>query len=220
MHIELVGALRCVEAHEPSGLVASIDRQEGRYIASGSLGCPVCSARYPIRDYVADFRGVQGRQAPEGAAGTIHADAGAPDDEALLRAAALLDIRTPGGPYLLTGGWGTLASALFAAYDAECLLVNPPHSVAPGDGVSIVLVDGRMPLAPECARGTAIDQAVAQDPTLVADALRAVRPGGRVVAPAGTPLPPDVRELARDQAWWVGERTASPTRPVPLSRAR
>jgi hypothetical protein len=220
MHIELVDALRCVELHEPSWLVATIDRQEGRYIASGSLGCPVCSARYPIRDFVADFRAVPARQAPGDASGTIHAAAGAPDDDALLRAAALLDIRTPGGPYLLTGTWGTMASALFAAYDAECLLVNPPDSVARCDGVSIVLVDARMPLAPACARGAAIDQAVAREPTLVADALRAVRPGGRVVAPAGLPLPPSVRELARDQRWWVAERAASPTEPVPLARAR
>ncbi len=234
MHIELVDALRCVETHEPSWLVATIDQQEGRYIASGSLGCPVCSARYPIRDFVADFRGGPARQPPAGAAGSIHTVPRAPatvprapatvprapDEDALLRAAALLDIRTPGGPYLLTGAWGALATALFAAYDAQCLLINPPASVIPADGVSILLVDSRMPLAAESARGAAIDESVAREPTLLAGSVRAVRPPGRVVAPARLPLPPSLRELARDDQWWVAERAPAPTEPVPLARAR
>ena len=42
------------------------------------------------------------------------------------------------------------------------------------------------------------------------------RVGGRLVAPAGAPLPEGVRELARDDAVWVGEREALPSAPVTL----
>ena len=57
MFLELVDSLRCVRTHEDSWLIARADELVDRHIVQGELGCPVCEARYPIRDGVADFRG-------------------------------------------------------------------------------------------------------------------------------------------------------------------
>jgi len=54
----------------------------------------------------------------------------------------------------------------------------------------------------------------------VRGAVRALVAGARLVAPAGAAVPAGVRELARDEADWVGERDAAPSPPVPLRRAR
>ena len=42
------------------------------------------------------------------------------------------------------------------------------------------------------------------------------RVGGRIVAPADSPVPSEVRELARDATVWVGERLPLPSAPVTL----
>jgi hypothetical protein len=51
--------------------------------------------------------------------------------------------------------------------------------------------------------------------------VRATRATGRVVAPASTPLPDGVREIARDDTDWVGEREplASPVVTLHVRRA-
>lgn len=60
MFIELVGSLRCVRQHRLTWLVVSAYRMDARDIVSGELGCPACSARYPIERGIADFRDPEG----------------------------------------------------------------------------------------------------------------------------------------------------------------
>ena len=55
MFIEMIDLLRCVNAHEDTWLVASFSEVTNRIVTRGTLGCPVCSAEYPIQDGVADF---------------------------------------------------------------------------------------------------------------------------------------------------------------------
>jgi hypothetical protein len=52
---------------------------------------------------------------------------------------------------------------------------------------------------------------------MLASLVRAVRPGGRVLAPASTPRPEGVRELARDDDEWVGVAEL-PSSLIPLAR--
>jgi hypothetical protein len=206
--LELVDWLRCVAPQHASvddvPLIAAIERLEGRSIALGSLGCPACGARYAIRNFVVDF----------GAGPVARAAVPAPeqrpdaeDEDAVLRAAALLDARSPGGFFVLGGEWGRIARALAISYDVTCLLFNPPPDVSPGDGVSIARVALGAPLAAGSARGMVADGAIAGVPTLWTGSIRAVRGGGRIVAPASIPVPDSVTALARDDQWWVGERT-------------
>jgi hypothetical protein len=194
MHVELIQSLRCLEAHEESWLVATVDRQVGRYVADGSLGCPVCDRRYPVRDFVADF-----------AQGSVRrSDVDLPvADDAVLRVAALLDLTSPGGVLVLGGTHGVLAAPLVASFDVQCLVVNPPAVVTPGDGISIVLTRHRVPLAAGAVRGGALDRDSA---SLAPSLAETISPGGRLIAPAESPIPDGVRELVRDEMEWVAER--------------
>src|SRR3954463_6973497 len=101
MFIELVDALRCPRTHEESWLVASATRMDARHIVSGTLGCPVCLAEYPIEEGVVDFREERGAVAPVG-------DDVSADDA--MRIAAMLDLADAKGFAVLLGAWGSIAS--------------------------------------------------------------------------------------------------------------
>jgi hypothetical protein len=124
-----------------------------------------------------------------------------------MRAAALLKCEER-GLYVLDGAWGGLAAALQQIVDVDLLLTDPPsvasmHAAA-GQGTLRGIGD-RWPLASACVHGMALANATAARTT---DALRVLRPGGRLVAPVGTPLPAGARELARDERHWVAEKAA------------
>jgi hypothetical protein len=126
----------------------------------------------------------------------------------------LLDLRDDGGVVVLAGAHAREAAALGAMAAVRCLVVNPDASVV---GDATLLVGDRIPLAAGHVRGVALDAAMSTERRLEGF-VRALRPGGRLVAPAGTPLPPGVRELARDAREWVAERVAPASPPVTLRR--
>jgi hypothetical protein len=66
-----------------------------------------------------------------------------------------------------------------------------------------VLSDGVPPRAPGAARATAIGRATAER---AAAGVRVTRSGGRLIGPASLALPDGVREIARDDELWVGEK--------------
>lgn len=212
---DLVSALRCIQPHEDSWLVAATYRKEGEHITEGVLGCPVCRAEYPVRGGVADF--TRGTATDDARGGGGVADSA---DEAV-RLAALLDLAEPRSPVLLAGDWATLLSRLGEMVSATWLLVNasPPASAPP---VSALRTAGALPFANGAAHAVALDAAATGDAGVVAGAVRALRPRGRLVAPASAPLPEGVLELARDDRHWVAERVPEPevTAPQPLLRRR
>lgn len=205
MFIELLDQLRCPADHEESPLVAAIDRMAGRYVERGSLGCSVCRSTYGVRDFVAHF----------GTAAALpvrQLQAFTSDD--LTRLAALLDLRTPGGFVGLSGTWAQAAAPLALGYDVQCVVLDHTAGPVADDGVSVLLVADRIPLAPGSLRGIALDHGSIPS----ASAVRAVAAGGRVVGPASLAVPAGVEELARDQTSWVGERRVETL--IALSRAR
>jgi uncharacterized protein YbaR (Trm112 family) len=198
MFIELVDALRCPVPHEDSWLVASATRMEARHIVDGLLGCPVCRAEYPVRKGVADFR----REPPS--------PLEAPPDPFLrgdattaMRLAAFLGLSDAHGFVVLLDEWGAQASALRELVETPLLLVDPPPGREGEPGISVVLSDGVPPLAPGAARATAIGRATAER---AAAGVRVTRSGGRLIGPASLALPDGVREIARDDELWVGEK--------------
>jgi uncharacterized protein YbaR (Trm112 family) len=197
MFIELVDALRCPNPHEESWLVASADRLAARHILVGIIGCPVCGAEFPIQDGVVDFR----RAALRAPVAALPADA-----EQATRLAAFLGLDDALGFAVLMGEWGSHALELRSIVDCPLLLIDPPAEIEAAPGLSLVRTDGLLPLATGAARGVAIDAGA--DATRIASAVRVTRPKGRVVAPARLAVPPEVRELARDERAWVGEREA------------
>lgn len=198
MFIELVDALRCPTPHEESWLVASADEMDARHIVTGTLGCPVCHAEFPIRQGVVDFR--RGKTDA-----CVIPSSSAADPEEAVRLAAFLDLTDASGFAVLVGTWGAHASLLRTEVDTPLVLVDPPAGITGEPGISVLRCEEELPLAAGAARGVAIDDgSVAR----VASAVRATRANGRVVAPSSVPLPDGVRELARSDALWVGERQA------------
>jgi uncharacterized protein YbaR (Trm112 family) len=216
MFVDLIDALRCPHPHEDSWLVAAAHETRERVIVAGALGCPVCGREYPIADGVATFDAAPARApAPAPRLPASRADA---DDEAM-RLAALLGLTSSGGIVAAGGTWDVAADALLALSDVRLLLVDPAHPFTPREPLGAAR-GAWMPLATGQVRGIALDEGTAE-PARLADAVRALRPAGRLLAPVTAPLPDGVRELARDDRHWVAERTAAATGPiVALRRAR
>ena len=211
MFSELVESLRCVRAHAPTGLVAVAYETRDRDILRGSLGCPECKAEYPIVDGVADLR--------DGAAGpALPPPKSSPAEDLAMRAGALLALEDPGGVVVLTGAWTVAAPELAAlAPGVRILALDAAPGIASGEGISLARSAGAIPLRAGSARGIALDAAHAS-PGAVSDAVDALAPRGRLVAPVTCTVPNGVRELARDAREWVAERIAAPA-VVPLTRA-
>jgi hypothetical protein len=209
-----VDSLRCVRPHEDSWLIARADELEARHIVQGELGCPICEARYAIRDGVADFS--------DGASARASSGPPAQDAQALaLRAAALLGLTDPGGMVVLAGDWSAGADAMLEfVQGVQLLALDPAPALRSGGALSLALISGVLPLAAASARGIALDAAHAT-PSLLAGAARALVPGGRLIAPASTLVPESLQELARDDEHWVAAAPrTSISAPVPIALRR
>lgn len=201
MFIEFVELLRCVREHDESWLVASIDEMTDRSIGRGTLGCPVCGEQYPIVDGIVDFTGNGPR------AGMIP-PVPEPRDLAL-RAGAFLNLADGGGVVVLGGGWAGAAAALADVADLRLIVVNAYADVAESRTIGQIRASARIPLAAASCAGIALDSSFGAD--AISSAVRAVRPGGRVVGPAELNPPPELTILAEDETCWVAEKPAEIT---------
>ncbi len=210
MQLALVDLLRCPRPHEETALIATIDDMGPGGIDRGMLACPVCDARYRI-----DQGGIVFSPRARDRCWAAPA-AKAPTPESVLRAAALLGLTEPGGIIVLGGANAGVAAPLHDQIDVACVLYNPPGHVTGWHNVTPVYADA-LPLAPGVIRGVLLDATTG--PT-AAGLVRALQSGARLVAPTETPVPPGVRELARDEESWVAEREApTDATPVRLTRA-
>ena len=197
MLLSLVDSLRCPAAHAESTLVLSAESWMDSRVWSGELGCPLCHARYPIRNGSVDF-------AP-GVADTNQV----PDDawtSDALRLAAQLGLAEPGGTVLLSGRYAALSPELLGVVDVTCVILDPAGGVAP-DAVTFRLAD-RLPFASGSLRGAAID-APRNSMEFLTDVVRALRPLGRLVAPSASAVPETLHEIARDEHEYVGEAVSA-----------
>lgn len=237
MHIELVDSLRCPVPHDDTWLVASVTHFDGRDIVEGVLGCPSCRRQYEVRRGEVDFTGgvgadpAPGRQAPAAAAGGAGAPAGAdvqltgagaapppPTDEEVLRARALLALDEGGGIVLLGGALARFAQRLADEAQVAPLVLNAPRWLwADGMVPSALRSRDNVPVAGGVLRAAWLDGSTAT-PGALADCVRALRAGGRLMAPAASALPDGVRRLAADAEQWVAESAGAPSAPVELRR--
>ena len=176
-----------VLGHQESPLVLSVETWAGPRIAEGILGCPVCQARYPIHEGSIDF-----------SAGSAVRRGDPVERQDPMRLLAQLNLSEPGGLVLLTGSYASVHEALTALVDSTWLLVDAPTTISP-TAVNLALND-RVPFADRALRGAAIDTI---DARLLLDAVRCVKPGGRVVAKSDVPVPAGVSLIARDEREWV-----------------
>ncbi|MHB1298892.1 MAG: hypothetical protein ACYC0B_10225 [Gemmatimonadaceae bacterium] len=209
--------MRCPNPHLSTPLVVVARRVVDRELMDGVVGCPVCHLEARVVDGVVTFPGglqIASEAGPgSGAAGTEPGDSAAE----LARTGALLGLAEPGGVVLLAGRYGALATRLAQEFEVATIVIR---------------ADSKVPFSDQTFRAAAIDAAAAfqaaadgdvaadaeRTPPLLADAVRAVAVRGRILAPVTVRLPADVKELARDEREWVGEREPAAT-VVTLSRA-
>ena len=213
MFIELVDSLRCVNAHEDTWLVAGVTRMDGRRIVEGKLGCPLCRREYPVRDGVAWFAG----SGSDRASRLTPTPPSATEGRAM-RAAALLGLTDAGGIVVLGGSWADCADAIAELSPSHVVVLNRAIPIDAPQTVSCLVVGERLPFAAGSVRAVALDAELAA--TSLESATAALRGRGRLVAPASTPVPADVTELARDDEDWVAERITVASPPVALRSAR
>jgi hypothetical protein len=208
--IELIDQLRCINAHDDIWLVASFKTVSNRFVLEGSLGCPSCSAQYPIDGGIADFSAGLALPACE----AERAAASHKREEHATRAGAYLDATEPGATIVLGGIWAYAAEELGQMAEVRVLALNAPAGVKESERVGLVHVGSEIPVAPGSVLGLAFD---AWFPAkLVASAIRAVRPGGRIVGPVTIPAPAELSVLAHDDNYWVALKAPEV---VKLSRA-
>lgn len=199
MFIELVEVLRCIHQHDESWLVASIDEMRGRSIRKGTLGCPVCGAQYPVDGGVASFCGAE----PINDKVTSLAGDESPAEIAV-SAGGLLGLEDASGVVILAGRWALGAAALSEMAEVRIVAINAPDGVEESPSIARVNVAGALPVGPGSCAGVALDDFCAAREASAA--LRAVRPGGRVIGPKGVRPPSGLIVLVQDERWWVAER--------------
>lgn len=213
MRVELAEILRCPAVHDASALITLTLARESGVLMEGLLGCPVCGAEYPLRDGAVAFATDQGRATSNVENHARDARQGHPADvnsDDAMRLAALLRLDYAALPVVhvaLLGSYAQCASTVARITSVHVITVNADAGASRVVD-TLWLGDGhRLPFGDQSLVGAAVDAAHA---ALLADVVRVVRPGGRVVAPADVPVPLGCRELVRDDREWVGE-VISPT---------
>ena len=182
MLLDLSEALACPACGPPPGVIELVERMEDRRVIDGRLDCPMCEARFPLRDGVVDF----------GAAPEPEKSVPAPDPEDAVTAAALLGIRHGRGLVVVGPGLGA-AAAQISSLCGGCEAVRlEPRGLpadnstergrvsAPGQGAVTPLLGGQagmIPLLSGKAIGVALEGGGEE---ILAEAARVLIPGGRV----------------------------------------
>jgi len=205
MQRDLLDALRCSKPHDESWLVAVVHVAAGSELIEAELACPVCGAEYRVADGVAHFADV-----------TVPQHDTWPADDQLLRLAALLGVAESPQPVALLGRYAAGSAPLASYVVGPQLLVNASAGRC-AVGASRIMVADRLPLGVDTLAAVAVDAANASA-TMLESAARALRLGGRLVAPAGAPMPAGMRELARDATEWVAETITRASGLVELRR--
>ncbi len=200
MRVALAERLCCPQGHAGTPLVVRADAVQDGQLVDGIAGCPSCRTEWTLR---AD-RIVFGPTAPLPATPSPSADA----------LMALLGLADPEALVWCDGVDADAAAALLALARPELVLADAPVRV-----VGALHIDGAatVPFAAGSFAAAALFRS-ARDLPWLASVVRALRPGGRLVADAAIAVPPGVRELARVEALWVGEREAGGA-PITLRRA-
>jgi hypothetical protein len=162
----------------------------------------VCSAKYSIEDGVADF--TRGDAVPSCEEERAHASH--QREELATRAGAYLNATEPGATIALGGLWAYAASDLSQIADVRVLALNSSRGTEESNTVGLLRVSADIPVAPASLMGIALDAWFPKK--IIEAAVRAVRPGGRIVGPIDTAAPPGLQVLAHDESYWVAQKPA------------
>jgi uncharacterized protein YbaR (Trm112 family) len=208
--IDLLDLLRCTNAHEDTWLVASFKTVSNRFVMEGTLGCPTCSAKYSIASGIADFRTATDSFKREPWLSLTAVER----EHLAMRAGAFLNLTEPGATVVMGGSWASAAQELSVMTEARVFALNPEKGVEESETVGLLRVGTEIPVAPGSVLGVALDPSFPAE--ILASAVKAVRPGGRIVGPTEIPPPSELLVLAHDESYWVAEKAPEV---IKLSRA-
>lgn len=196
MYIELIDLLRCPRNHEEIWLVAAFSDMDGRFVVDGKLGCPVCSASYRIENGIADLRDPAASLLPRVERATVDDDA-----DLVMRIAAMLGLTRPNSLIALSGAEAILSQELSELTECRVVALDSAETIGDSEKVARVRAGFRIPLAMSSLDGLLITGSAGR----LSDASRVLKPGGRLVANVGFPLPAGFNELARDEHYFAAE---------------
>lgn len=200
MRLELAERLVCPMPHAPTPLVVVADETADRDLVRGTAGCMACHREWRIAD------GSLAIGVPTATAAST-TPVLAPSEDLVFRLTALLGLGDSLSPILLGDRYRSVAPILAERFDAAVAVMDAWGPSPRGVG-HIVGAGARLPFADGTFGAAALDSR--RTDAALADALRCVRIGGRVLGDVTTAPPPRVRELARDTQQWVGEVLAPP----------
>jgi uncharacterized protein YbaR (Trm112 family) len=215
--LEVTEILRCPRVHDESFVVCVAYAMDGRQVARGVIGCPVCQEEFPITDGVARFDAPAAGEGPgpgQAAATTDGPQPGLPGTERRSAAApltaeataAFLALEGRGGYVLLAGSAARLARDLAALVPGVHLLcVNAPLEAERVPECSYVASLGGFPIKSAQVRGVVLGADCVAEPWL-AEGVRVLLHGLRLVAEDERASPAGIVELARGAGVLVGEK--------------
>lgn len=201
LYIELIDLLRCPRDHEESWLVAAFHKMEGRFVIEGRLGCPLCSGSYEISGGIAYLRDATASDSPSLEPGQSRET----EDEAM-RIAAMLGLIKPAAVAVLVGMDADIAGEVSELSNARIVSLNSTSVQSrERENVAAVMSGARFPFAAASVDGVMLERG--SSASVVAECVRVLRTGGRLVADASLSLAGNLRELARDERYVVAEFT-------------
>ena len=168
-------------------------------VRSGVLACPVCQREYPILKGIVRFSGTGA--APSGPAPRAPLSMDPQDLQ------ALLDLSGPGGYVVLLGSAARHAEGLAELMAGIHFVgVNAPADDEELPVLSLLECEGTIPLRHAMARAVVVG-GERLEPAWLAEALRVLLPGRRLVVESDTVrVPPGVTRLALERGLFVGAR--------------
>ena len=177
MHLLLTDRLICPRCGPGFGLILIADRLENRRVIDGSLGCPNCRDRFPVRGGLGDLRPPP-RKVPAEVPGAEH-----PASPPPIEVAALLGLAEGGGSVALFGPVAEHAPELAALVPGvEWISVaSGLHSWPESEGVSRLMVGATLPFSSGSLRGVGLSTSGGPgELAMVAELARVLAPTGRI----------------------------------------
>ena len=175
MHILLTDRLTCPRCGPDFGLILLSDRMTKRRVLEGSLGCPNCRDRFPIRAGFGDIRPPPRGELADSSSLEPHSP------PSPVEIAALLGVTEGPGQLALLNQMAGHAEALAGLVPGvEVVAIAPElQGARETDGVSRLMTGSRLPFRTQALRGVALFGT--EEPERAVEIARVVARFGRIV---------------------------------------